>query len=60
MGVACLEFCAENFCGWLKNHEIRESFLPTKFPAIRYDVDINITAFTLLRSCYCQEGTEEY
>ena len=36
MGVACLEFLGENFHGWLKNHEIRESFLPRKFPAIRY------------------------
>ena len=36
MGVACLEFCGENFRGWRKNHEIRESFLPRKFPTIRY------------------------
>ena len=36
MGVACLEFRGENFCGWLKNREIRESFLPRKFPDIRY------------------------
>ena len=36
MGVACLEFRGENFYGWLKNREIRESFLPRKFPAIRY------------------------
>ena len=36
MGVACLEFRGENFRGWLKNREIRESFLPRKFPAIRY------------------------
>ena len=36
MGVACLEFHGENFHGWLKNREIRESFLPQKFPAIRY------------------------
>ena len=35
-GVTCLEFRGENFRGWLKNHEIRESFLPRKFPAIRY------------------------
>ena len=28
MGVACLEFRRENFRGWLKNCEIRESFLP--------------------------------
>ena len=34
MGVACLEFRGENFRGWLKNREIRESFLPRKFPAI--------------------------
>ena len=36
MGVACLEFRGENFRGWRKNREIRESFLPRKFPAIRY------------------------
>ena len=36
MGVACLEVRGENFRGWLKNREIRESFLPQKFPAIRY------------------------
>ena len=36
MGVACLEFREENFCGWQKYREIRESFLPRKFPAIRY------------------------
>ena len=36
MGVACLEFRGENFRGWLKNREIRESFLPRKFPAIQY------------------------
>ena len=36
MGVACLEFRGENFRGWLENREIRESFLPRKFPAIRY------------------------
>ena len=36
MGVACLEFRGENFRGWLKNCEIRESFLPRNFPAIRY------------------------
>ena len=36
MGVACLEFRGENFRGRLKNREIRESFLPRKFPAIRY------------------------
>ena len=29
-------FRGENFRGWLKNREIRESFLPRKFPAIRY------------------------
>ena len=39
MGVACLEFRGENFRGWLKNPEIRESFLPRKFPAIRYIED---------------------
>ena len=36
MGVACLEFRGENFRGWLKNREIRESFLLRKFP--RYTV----------------------
>ena len=36
MGVACPEFRGENFCGWLKYHEIHESFLPRKFPIIRY------------------------
>ena len=36
MGVACLEFRGENFRGRRKNCEIRESFLPRKFPAIRY------------------------
>ena len=36
MGVAYLEFRGENFRGWLKNREIRESFLPRKFSAIRY------------------------
>ena len=36
MGVACLEFRRENFRGWRENHEIRESFLSRKFPAIRY------------------------
>ena len=36
MGVACLEFRGENFRGWRENREIRESFLPRKFPAIRY------------------------
>ena len=35
MGVACLEFRGENFRGWRKNREIRENFLPRKFPAIR-------------------------
>ena len=32
MGVACLEFRGENFRGWWKNREIRENFLPRKFP----------------------------
>ena len=36
MDVACLEFRGENFRGWLKNREIRASFLPQEFPAIRY------------------------
>ena len=32
MGVTYLNFCGENFRGWLKNHEVREGFLPQKFP----------------------------
>ena len=36
MGVASLEFRGENFRRWQKNREIRESFFPQKFPAIRY------------------------
>ena len=40
MGVACLEFRGENFRGWVKNREIRENFLPRKFPAIRYKSSI--------------------
>ena len=36
MGVAYLDVRGENFRGWLKNREIRESFLPRKFPTIRY------------------------
>ena len=36
MGVACLEFRGENFRGWRKNCEIRESFLSRKFPTIQY------------------------
>ena len=35
MGMACLEFRGENFRGWLNNREIRDGFLPRKFPAIR-------------------------
>ena len=30
------DFRRENFRGWTQNHEIRESFLPRKFPAIQY------------------------
>ena len=30
------KFHGENFHGWLSNFEIRKSFLPRKFPAIRY------------------------
>ena len=41
MGMACLEFCQENFRRWLKNREIYENFLPRKFPAIRYLSGIN-------------------
>ena len=40
MCVAGLEFHGENFRGWLKNREIRESFLPRKFPVIRYEREI--------------------
>ena len=36
MGVACIEIRGENFRGWLKKCKIRESFLPRKFPAVRY------------------------
>ena len=43
MGVACLEFRGENFRRWLKNRKIRESFLPRKFPAIRYVFLTNLT-----------------
>ena len=32
MGVACLEYCGENFRGWLENREIRESFPLESFP----------------------------
>ena len=42
MGVACLEFRGENFRGGLENREIRESFLPRKFPAIRYSINYGI------------------
>ena len=45
MGVACLEFRGENFRRWLKNREIRESFLPRKFPAIRYFIAHLCAAF---------------
>ena len=45
MGVACLVFRGEKFRGWLKNREIRESFLPRKFPAIRYYAPINVNVF---------------
>ena len=34
MGVACLEFRGENFRGWLKNREIRESFSLESFPLL--------------------------
>ena len=30
------KFCGENFRKQLQNHEIRESFLPRKFPTIQY------------------------
>ena len=39
MGVPCLEFRGENFRGWLKNGEIRKSFLPRNFLAIRYTME---------------------
>ena len=42
MGVAYLEFRGENIRGWLKNHEIHGSFLPRKFPAIRYCMATNV------------------
>ena len=50
MGVACLEFRGENFRGWLKNREIRESFLPRKFPAIRYVTSHASAKLKMLRS----------
>ena len=46
--MACLEFRGENFRGWLKNREIRESFLPRKFPAIRYYVAMEKNFFAFL------------
>ena len=52
MGVACLEFRGENFRGWLKNREIRESFLPRKFPAIRYNVMPRMLLLENKISCY--------
>ena len=36
VSVVCQKFHGENFHGWLKNHKIHESFLPRKFPTIRY------------------------
>ena len=50
MGVACLEFRGENFRGWRENHEIRESFLPRKFPAIRYVDDSGYYCLLILES----------
>ena len=47
MGVAYIQFRGENFRGWRKNREI-VSFLPRKFPAIRYKDDI---ASPVHRSC---------
>ena len=44
MGVACLEFRGENFRRWLKNREIREDFLPRKFPTIRQFVEVWLEA----------------
>ena len=48
MGVACLEFRGENFRGWREN---RESFLPRKFPAIRY------YAIDIIHLDYAQGGS---
>ena len=45
VGVACLEFRGENFRGWLKNREIHESFLPRRFPAIRYPIPRSVWIF---------------
>ena len=33
-----LKIRGENFPEWFQIHEIRESFIPRKFPAIRYTV----------------------
>ena len=41
------KFRGENFCGWLSNLKICESFLPRKFPAIRYRL------FCILQLCLC-------
>ena len=53
MGVACLEFRGENFRAWLKNREIRASFLPRKFPAIRYLLGSSGINGTQIFACYC-------
>ena len=48
MGVAYLEFCGENFRGWLKNRKIRKIFLPQKFPAIRYIIIISVDSWNVV------------
>ena len=52
MGVACLIFHGENFCGQLKNREIRESFLPQVSRYRRYYV----TLYYLLAAKVTVEG----
>ena len=42
-----------NFRGWLKNREIRENFLPQKFPTIRY---MAILSVCFLRRARTQGG----
>ena len=49
MGVACVKFHGDNFCGWLKNRETHEGFLPQKFPRyIVYHTDLSTWWFNYL------------
>ena len=36
----------ENFRGWRENRNIRESFLPRKFPAVRYHEKLVLVFYT--------------